>query len=147
MAQLYLKKTLTGLEPADDHSRDLHRKYKLGEVYRADVVKPRNYRHHCLCMALLNLTFENQDKYHQFEPFRKAVAIEAGHVETLIKLDGEVLLLPKSLSYDAIPDDVTFGKVMSEMMSVCCRLLGNVSLHDLQAEVSKYASNHYGIAA
>lgn len=147
MAQLYLKKTLTGFEPADDHSRDLHRKYKLAQVYRADIVKPRNYRHHCLCMALLNLTFENQSRYQHFEPFRKAVAIEAGHVETLIKLDGEILLLPKSLSYDAIPDDVTFGKVMSEMMTVCCRILGGLSLSELEGEVSKYASDHYGIAA
>jgi hypothetical protein len=59
MAQLYLRKTLTGFVCADEASQDVHRKYKIGEVYRADVVKPRNYQHHKLCMALLNLTWAN----------------------------------------------------------------------------------------
>ena len=145
--RLYLKRTLNGFEPADDHARLAHRRYKVGEIYRADIVKPRNYKHHCLCMALLNLTFENQDRYDNFEVFRKAVALASGHVETLIKLDGEVLYLPKSISYDAIPDDIAFGRVMSQMMDVCAGILGGVTLYELQQEVAKYAFNHYGIAA
>jgi hypothetical protein len=145
--QLYLKKTLSGFEPADDHARALHRRYKLGETYRAEIVKPRSYRHHCLCLALLNLTFDNQDRYEDFDSFRKAVAIAAGHVDELITLQGEVLHVPKSISYDAIPDDVTFGRVMSKMMDICSGILGNMDRYELQAEVSKYAMDHYGVAA
>lgn len=147
MAHLYLKKTLTGFEPADDHARAMHKRYKLGEVYRAEVIKPRNYRFHCLCMALLNLTFENQERYTNFDAFRKAVAVAAGHVDEMVTLDGEVIRLPKSISYDAIRDDVSFGRVMSQMMDVCCNILGGLAQHELQAEVAKYALDHYGIAA
>jgi hypothetical protein len=145
--RLYLRRTLTGFDPADDHARDIHKKYKLGEVYRADVVKPRSYKHHCLCMALLNITYENQDRYANFETFRKAVAMASGHVEELVTLDGEIVFTPKSISYDAIPDDVTFGKVMSQMMDVCVNILGGMNRSELQGEVAKYAMNHYGIAA
>ena len=147
MSRLYLKKTLSGFEPADDHARNIHHRYKLAEIYRADIVKPRSYKHHCLCMALLNLTFENQDRYDNFETFRKAIAVASGHVEPLIKLDGEILYMPKSISYDAIPDDVAFGRVMSQMMDVCVGILGDVDRFELQQEVAKYAMNHYGIAA
>lgn len=66
MAKLYLKRTLTGFAPADEASQEIARKYKVGEVYRADVVKPRSYQHHKLCFALLGLTFEKSGAVHQF---------------------------------------------------------------------------------
>jgi hypothetical protein len=145
MARLHLRKTLTGFVPADEASAELCRKYKVGEVYRADVVKPRSYQHHKLCMALLNLTFANQDKYEHFEIFRKAVALEAGHVEVIPTLHGELLEIPGSLSYEAL-DEVEFTKVFGAMMTVCCRILG-VDAPTLEAEVSKYADENYGRAA
>jgi hypothetical protein len=145
MAQAYLRKTLTGWEPADDASREVHRKHKLGEVYRADVVKPRSYQHHKLCMALLQLTYSNQERYASFEQFRKAVAIAAGHCETLVTLDGEMIQIPGSLSYEAL-DEVAFTKVFAAMMTVCCGILG-VAAPQLEAEVSRYADEHYGRAA
>ncbi|MCC7463318.1 MAG: DUF1367 family protein [Gammaproteobacteria bacterium] len=144
--KLFLRKTVSGFAPADEAARDAWQKYKLGEIYRADITKPRSYQHHKLCMALLSLTFQNQDKYASFEHFRKAVAIEAGHVEELITLQGEVLLQPKSISYDAL-DEVEFTKVFGAMMTVCCRILGDIGADELEAEVSRYADQHYGAAA
>lgn len=145
MARLYLRKSLTGFVPADEETRELGRKYKLGEIYRADVVKPRSYQHHKLCMALLNLTFLNQEKYDNFEMFRKAIALAAGHCEVITTIDGEVLTIPGSLSYDAL-DEVEFTKVFTAMMTVCCGILG-VTAPILEAEVSKYADNNYGRVA
>jgi hypothetical protein len=145
MARLYLKKTLTGFVPADEETRALGRKYKLGEVYKAEVVKPRNLKHHRLAFALLNLTYQNQDRYTNFNVFRKAVAIAAGHVDELITLDGEVLLQPRSISFDAL-DEVEFTPVMAAMMTVCCGILG-MNAPELEAEVSKYADENYGKCA
>lgn len=137
MARLYLKRTLSGFVPADEPSAELARKYKTGEVYRADVVKPRSYQHHKLCMALLTLTYQNQERYTNFDMFRKAVALEAGHVNEIIKLDGEVVLEPGSLSYDAL-DEVEFTRVMASMMTVCAQIL-DVTEPELAGEVSRYA--------
>lgn len=145
MARLYLKKTLTGFAPADEETRQLGRKYKLGEIYRAEVVKPRSYQHHKLCMALLSLTYQNQERYTNFDSFRKAVAMAAGHCEELHTLDGEVLKLPGSLSYDAL-DEVEFTQVMAAMMTVCCGILG-MTAPTLEAEVSRYADENYGRVA
>ena len=145
MARLYLKRTLSGFAPADEPSQELCRKYKTGDIYRADVTKPRSYRHHKLCMALLTLTFNNQERYTSFDMFRKAVAIEAGHVNEIIKLDGEVVLEAASLSYDSL-DEVQFTSVFGAMMTVCCRILKGVGADELEAEVSRYADQHYGAA-
>jgi hypothetical protein len=58
MARLYLRRTMSGFEPADEPSRESWKKFKVGEIYRGDVVKPRSYQHHKQIMALLNLTSE-----------------------------------------------------------------------------------------
>lgn len=151
MARMFLKRVLTGFVPADEPSLTLLRKYKVGEVYRADVVKPRNYKHHKLIFALLNLTYETLPEkyarsYASFDQFRYAIAEASGHVESYVSLEGEIKTMPGSLSYDAIPDDVEFGKVASAMMTVCARIL-EVSEPELAIEVSKYADAHYGRAA
>src|SRR3982750_3183039 len=91
MARIYLKRTLTGFVPADEASAAHCKRFKQGHAYRADVVKPRNYKHHKQCMALLNLTFENlPEKYAQtyptFDMFRYAVALESGHAEAFVTL-------------------------------------------------------------
>lgn len=137
MARLYLKKTLNGFAPADEPSMEIARKYKVGEVYRADVVKPRSWQHHKLCFALLNLTYANQERWSNFESFRKAIAIAAGHTEELVTVHGEVIRLPASLSYDSL-DEIEFTKVFGAMMTVCAEILG-ITAPDLQHEVDKYA--------
>lgn len=151
MARIYLRKTLRGFEPADDAGVVLHHKYKLNEVYRADIVKPRSYQHHKLCMALLTMTYNNlPEKYAKcfasFDQFRYAVAEESGHVEAYVTLQGEVKTKPASISYDAIPDDVEFGRVMAAMMTVCAKIL-DMAESRLAGEVSRYADEHYGSAA
>lgn len=145
MARLYLKRTLRGFEPADEPSAELCRKYKQGEVYRADVVKPRSYQHHKLCFALLTLTYQNQERYTDFESFRKAVTMAAGHTEELITIHGEIIRLPKSISYDAL-DEVEFTQVFGAMMNVCAEILG-LTAPELEPEVSRYCNENYGRAA
>jgi len=144
MARMYLKKTLSGFMPADEQSAELLRKYKLGEVYRADVVKPRSYQHHKLCMALLSVTFSNQDAYSNFDDFRKAVTLAAGHSREFTSLDGEIIREAGSLSYDAL-DEVEFGLLFPKMMAVCCHILKGINADELEAEVSRYAGQHYGM--
>ena len=145
MARLYLKRTLSGFAPADEPSADIARKFKVGEIYRADIVKPRSYAHHKLCMALLTLTYQNQERYGNFDDFRKAVAMAAGHSREYVGIDGEIWREAGSLSYDAL-DEVEFTRVMASMTTVCAQIL-DVTEPELVGEVSRYADEHYGRAA
>ena len=138
MARMYLRKTLSGFVPVDEPSLEVFRKYKVGDTYRADVFKPRNYESHKLCFALLQLTYQNQERWTDFDDFRKAVAMAAGHTRELLTVSGEVIMLPGSLSFDAL-DEIEFSKVFGAMMSICADILG-LTRPDLQAEVDRYAS-------
>jgi hypothetical protein len=136
---IFVTKTLNGLVPADDEAKEVLRKFKLGDTLRAEVKKPRNYQHHKMFFALLTMTFENQDSYKSFEHFRKAVLIEAGHVDEIITLDGEIVLIPKSIDYSTL-DEIEFSKVFNEAMAVCARILGDLDLYELEQEVMRHAA-------
>jgi hypothetical protein len=147
MAELYLRRTASGFAPVDEIGAETLKKFKLGGTFRAEVKKPRNYRHHCLFLALLDLCFQSQDKYTDFRKFRRAVAMEAGHVEEFITLDGELHLIPLSYSYDEIPEEDKFTEEFGRAMTVCAHLMHDIGIPELEAEVSRYADEHYGARA
>lgn len=146
MSKIFLRRHLSSLVPVDELGEEVLKKFKLNSVIKAEITKPRSYKHHCLAFALLNLTYNNQERYANFEMFRKAVAIEAGHVEELIGLDGAIYLQARSLNYDTL-DELEFSKVMAEMMAVCAKILDGIGVDELAGEVSRYASSRYGVAA
>lgn len=150
MARLYLRKTLSGFACADEPSAELSKRFKLNGIVRADVVKPRSYQHHKLCMALLQMTYENlpdnyEERWPTFEQFRKAVARQAGHIKEYLTVDGEIVQEAASLSYDEL-DELAFSKVMPRMIDVCCALVG-LTAPEIEAELSRYASDRYGMVA
>ncbi len=136
---IFLTRTLNGLAPADEEAKQAVKRWKIGETVKCSVRKPRSYKHHKHYFALLNLTFENQERYTSFEHFRKAVQIAAGHVDELITIDGEVIFLPKSIAYDTL-DELEFAKVFGEAMKVCATILGDLDLDELRVEVERYAA-------
>jgi hypothetical protein len=151
VAEIFLKRTLAGtLAPADEHAEAYIRALKVGRPVRAKVSVPRNYRHHCLIMALLTLTFRNlPEKYGElwptFDGFRRAVAYDVGHREQTFLKDGTIIEGPGSLSYEAL-DETAFTQVSGAMMAWCATLLDMVE-PELAAEVSRYADETYGAAA
>lgn len=61
--QIYLTRSVSGLAAADDEAVACLRKIKLGQVVRADVVTPRNLKHHRKFFALLNLVWAATDQW------------------------------------------------------------------------------------
>lgn len=144
MASLALRRTLTGYVPADAPSEGEWRKHKVGQVYRAKVTKPRDYTNHCRFMCLLELTYENQERYVNDRLFRRAVAYEAGHCEEFMTMDGEILRYPLPYDYEHIPDEDDFVKAFGAAMTVCAAIL-RMTAPALEEEVSRYANENYGI--
>lgn len=140
--RFYVRKTLAGLVPADEEASDALRRYKIGEVYRCDMVWPRSYQHLKLVMALLSVTYKNlPERYHAIwrdpKAFRRGLADAVGHVGEYVTKDGEVKQYPRSLSYDDMPDEGDFAEVAARMMAVCSEILG-MEQPDLAAQVELY---------
>ena len=96
---MYLTKLATGqYTPSDDKSHEESQKIKVGSEIKG--VKARNIKFHRKAFALLNLGFNNQDKFESFEVYRKVIIIRAGFYDEAPTKDGEVYFIPKSLSFE-----------------------------------------------
>lgn len=149
MAEIFLRRTLQGFAPADEDALETTRKYKVGTIYRAKVVKPRNYEHHKKVMALLSLTYHNLPEQHQhrwksFNDFRYGVAIDAGHCVEIQTPSGEIFKRSKSIDYSEL-DEAEFSDTMPRFMAVCAELIG-VSNEELEQELSEYAGQYGAVA-
>lgn len=139
MAKILLRKRLDGsLVPMDDQAQESLKRIKAGTDCWCEVRVARDPIRHRRYFALLTLTFENQEQYTNFEIFRKAVQIAAGHVEEIITLEGEVMLQAKSICFEQL-DEVGFSKVYTETLTVCAKILGDMGLDDLEYEVMRAA--------
>lgn len=112
-------------------------KIGAGEIIRVEYSRPRNIRFHRKMFALMQVGFQNQEFYATFEQFRTAMLIGLGWCETFIRQNGEVLYIPKSLSF-ANMDEVQFEKVYNDVLDYLIReMVPNADPRQLSNEASK----------
>ena len=141
MAELYMEKALWGLRPADIEAEEYLSKIKLGDMLRVKVTKPRNPMFHRMAFSLLQLVYNNQEKYNNFNHFLTAMKVAAGHYDEVITLDGEVILSPKSVSFQAC-DELEFRKLFDRWLEIAVRdFLPGVDSAELERQVLDYAGN------
>ncbi len=107
--------------PAQDSDRVLLKGIALGKPVKVKVTQVRNYEFHKKYFALLNLAFDygeppegKADKLMKvikispeknFDRFRADVTILAGYYTATYRLNGDVRLEPKSISFSAMSED------------------------------------------
>lgn len=119
--EILAKCTLSGLVPLYGSDFEEKKKLKLGETYKVKVTKPRNSKFHRKFFALLNMAFQNQDHYDNFEKFRFVMTMKAGLFE-VIETDKGQVFMPKSISFASM-DDVEFEKLYKSMVNEVINLL------------------------
>lgn len=109
MAEIFLRKTPGGFVPDTERDQDRVRRFKVGEVARAVITKPRNYGNHKRLFALLQFISEYSDVYDNVEKALVAVKLASGHVDWVPNPEtGELVPVPKSISYEAM-EEVEFS--------------------------------------
>lgn len=130
----YFVKTLGGLAPVDDAAKECLQAYGAGEVIRVTVRRDRNPRHHRLFFGLLNLVFENQQRYLSREALRFAITVQSGYVEE-IRLSGDkVALKPRSISFASM-DQNEFKEFYDAALKAIPELLPELGKVDWEREL------------
>ena len=101
------------LLPDDDTGRAYLKRLKPGEPVLVNVKKPRNIKFHRKFFALLQIAFDNQDKYDDFEAFRKEVTMRAGHWQEHVHVTGAVSYTAKSIAFHNM-DELEFSQLYSQ---------------------------------
>jgi len=130
------KRTWSSFEPADENSKKIFKKYKVGDVVELDHKARRNVQFHRKYFAMLNLTFQNQDITQDERDFREAVQIAAGFFHYQKQLDGSEIKRSDSISFEKM-DEITFTDLYNKVFDVCLKILGCKS-EELELELLKF---------
>lgn len=104
--RLFLIKTEGGdLIPDSNADAAYISKLKPGEALECDTRKVRNPGHHRLFFALFNTAFESQDRYKNKRDMMTDLKIRAGWYDEHVTTGGEVVYVPKSLSWARMGQD------------------------------------------
>jgi hypothetical protein len=102
--------------PAYDDDKKKSDKYKSGDIIYAPVKKVRNPKFHRKYFALINMIFDNQDKFENKDKLRDYLTIKAGFYDTAIT-DMGILLTAKSISFDKM-DDIEFSEMYETTLKI-----------------------------
>ena len=127
-------KHLTSLRPSDSAGEEMLRNIKHGELVSIEVRRPRNVYHHRKFFALLNIVFENQEKYQTVEQLLTMFKIATGHCETMETPKGTIYI-PKSIAFHKMDQD-EFSLFWDKCIKlVVTRILPGITKEDLEREL------------
>ena len=116
-----MKKVNGRLVPMYESDRDKMSKLR-DDVLSVDIKQPRNPLFHRKFFALLNLAFENQERYDSMDTYRPIMIMKAGRYEE-VHTDKGLVFLPKSISFSSM-DQAEFEDLYSKMIDVVIKELG-----------------------
>ena len=99
MKELFFAKTDFGIIPADTESIEIYRNFSVGDIFRADHWKSRNYEFHKKLFRLLNLVCKNSTVYTNPYHLLKVLQFDTKHLDVFRMIDGEMRQLPKSIKF------------------------------------------------
>lgn len=131
-----LTRTLSGLAPADEAASAVLRKIDTGATVIADVRRPRNLSAHRRWWALVNLIYTNSDTYPSPDVVHCHLKLLAGCADAVtLKGTGEVVLVPKSMSFSSMDEDA-FQEVWKRAVHVVAeQILPGITEQDVEQEI------------
>lgn len=90
---------------ADGSDYEAIKKLKIGQEYQCEITRPRNYKMLRKFFALINLVYENQERYVNREHLRQDLIIEAGHYSIRHNLAGDPIYEAKSIKFSSMTQD------------------------------------------
>ncbi len=84
---------------AYDSDYEKMKRIKVGDFLECEIKKPRNYRFHKKFFALIQMIFQNQERYNNVDDLREDLTIEAGYYVKRENIKGELIKRAKSISF------------------------------------------------
>lgn len=92
-----------GVNPPDV---ELLRRLPVGTGFVVDVSRPRNIALHRKFFALCQFIVDNHPRFDSVEQVVRELKIRAHHYDEHITLDGEIVYVPRSISFGECDEDV-----------------------------------------
>ena len=102
--------------PADQDTAEWAVKVKTGAVVYAEFKRERNYEFHKKYFGMINVAFQNQEKFTNEELFRKTMQVSAGYYDP-VYFKGEEFRIPQSISFGSMSQE-NFEKLYSSVLDI-----------------------------
>lgn len=144
MARLLLRKTLNGFAPADEFSVEASKRFKVGETYRGEIVKPRSRKTLGRYWVLCQMILDNTEMFRSKEQVSDYLKIRTGHSTSIVaRKTGELFHVANSIDFDTL-DEAEFADLWQR---VCDVVVEDILPGITQAEIENEMAKLVGIAA
>ena len=121
---------------AYDSDYEKMKRIKVGDFLECEIKKPRNYRFHKKFFALIQMIFQNQERYNNIDDLREDLTIEAGYYVKRENMQGELIKRAKSISF-ANMDEHEFSDFYSAVLDEIVKHF-NFDKQDIIDNVEQY---------
>lgn len=141
---MLFKRIQGGWVPDEQESADYTMKAKHGDTHDFKASKPRNVKFHRKYFALLDFAFEHWEpgelkgrEIKNIKPeknrdrFRADLTILTGHYKQVIRVGGELLIEPKSISFAKMNDEQFEELYSNTINAILKRILTNYDREQL----------------
>lgn len=115
--------------------KDYEESKKVAQMEILDAKRARNPRFHRKVFALLQTGFQNQDRFDNFETYRKVMLIRGGFCEW-VEGNEQVIPIPWSMSYDSMSQS-TLEEVFEKFLDLIAKDL-HTAPDKIKAELAGY---------
>ena len=117
-----VKNPKEGWIPCDEDTVKQFNKQKIDDEIYSEYKPRRNYNFHKKLFSMLNLILSNQTKYKNVDNILTECKFKAGYFNIHIGIDGNQVLIPKSISFATMDAD-EFEAFYSSCLDTCLELV------------------------
>jgi hypothetical protein len=136
MKLLLVKQLDNSFKCAFDSDLDNLKKIKPNVTVQCTITRPRNVMFHRKYFALLNLVYQNQEKYNNIEHLRKDLTIASGFYTQRENFKGEIITEANSISFASMSND-DFSNYYSKCLDSIIKYF-NFDKQDIIDNVEQY---------
>ena len=131
-----VKQLNNSFKVAYDSDYDKMKRIKAGDLLECEIKKPRNYKFHKKYFALLNMIFDNQERYSNITDLRHDLTVEAGYYTLRENLQGDTIKTPNSISFSQM-DELEFSELYTKTIRVIEKYFGFLEA-DILENIEQY---------
>jgi len=115
MELLLVKQFDNSFKVAYDSDHEKLKKIKAGKTVKCKITMPRNVMFHRKFFALINMVYQNQERYSNTDDLRNDLTIASGYYTQRTNLQGDVITEAKSISFASM-DQHAFDDYYSKVL-------------------------------
>lgn len=134
MAEMYLRRSISGLVADDPDAVESLKRIPLGTTVRCEITRPRSVKQMRYYWSLCALVASNHSELQTREQVDQALRLLTGHVD-LVKVGDKVLQIPRRIAFSKLSQDEWSAYLVRVKDAVVRELLPGVELPEFEEEI------------